>query len=135
MVDVVIYDEEPVVRVLEDFHLDCRILGVVLVDVQLEGLANLHRVDSGRDPGSALVQHCKDRVIYVIVNKDNPGLRLADPVSDEGVGIIGLAIEEDSLANRFVLLKLQSSVRFRVASCQACRADGVSGRWRQDTDA
>lgn len=72
MVDAVIDYHEPVVRVLEDLYIDCRVLSVMFVDVQLESLAYLHCVDCGRDSRSTFVQYRKDRVIHVVVDKDNP---------------------------------------------------------------
>ena len=96
VIDAVIDYQEPVVRVLEYLQLNCRVLGIVLVDVQLESLAYLLCVDCGGNAGSTLVQYCEDCVIHIVVNKDNPELGFSYEIRDEGVSIIGLAIEEYS---------------------------------------
>ncbi len=82
---------------IEWLNADGSILGIVLVDVQLELRRNLLRVNSCLYRGVPLIKHSKNALIYVVVNQDNLCLCALDKFGDKPIGIEYLAIEKNVL--------------------------------------
>lgn len=53
-----------------------------------------HRCDDAR---FALIQHCEDCIVYIIVNENNPRLGTFDETADKLISIVYLAIEKYAL--------------------------------------
>ena len=63
--------KKAVMRLVEPFYLDKRILGVVAVNIQLELVADMLCIDSGRYPVFSFVKQSKHGFIHVVVNQYN----------------------------------------------------------------
>ena len=97
MIDGIVDAEETVVNLVELFHLDGLVLGVVLLKVERELLLDLLGVDGGGDFLPSLVEHRQHGVVHIVVEQYDAFLGRADKVGNEGVGIEDLPVEEDAL--------------------------------------
>ena len=97
MVDVIVDDKEPIVRLIERLDVDGRILGVVTGKIQLQLLRDLLGIDGGRNSCTPLVKQGQHGFVNVVVEKDDFPCRLFDQAANETICIEYLAFEEDAL--------------------------------------
>lgn len=109
MIDGVVDAEEAVVDLVELFHLNGLVLGVMLLKVERELLFDFLCVDGSRDFLPSLVEHCQHSVVHIVRSTSSRGIPVeqydaflgrADKVGNEGVGIEDLPVEEDALDRR-----------------------------------
>ena len=89
MIDGVVDAEEAVVDLVELFHLNGLVLGVMLLKVERELLFDFLCVDGSSDFLLTLVEHCQHSVVHIVVEQYDAFLGRADKVGNEGVGIEG----------------------------------------------
>jgi len=105
MIDGIVDAEETVVDLVEPFHLDGLVLGVMLLKVERELLLDLLGVDGGRDFLPSLVEHRQHGVVHIIVKQHDTLLGRADEVRNEGVGVEDLPVEENALLRLLTCIK------------------------------
>ena len=68
-------------------HVDGRVLGIMLREVERELLCDALGVDGGSYFRLALVEHGQNGIVDIVVEEDDALLGRADKVGDKGVGI------------------------------------------------
>ena len=100
VIDLIIDEQEAVVRLAELMDADDGVLAVVTLNVQLQLLADVLGIDGSTDVGCSLVEQGEHGVVDIVVDEGNGFSGFAHEVGDETVGIEYLSVIEDALYRR-----------------------------------
>ena len=97
MIYQIINDEESVMGHLEDPDRNRRILCIVLSNVKFELVTRFLSVDGCIYARLPLVQHCKNCIIYIVIDDDNTHGGAFYQITNKLISIVYLSIKEDAL--------------------------------------
>ena len=100
VIDRFVNTKEAVMRSVEDVNIYRRILGVVLLNIQLQLFGWFLGVNRRNHLVCSFGEHGEHAVVYIVVNEDNSRGGFAYTVVDESIGIKDLPIVEDALVGR-----------------------------------
>ncbi len=106
MINIFIDYQETVVSCGVFMQCNSRILLIVFLNILTQLLRYMSVVNVNRHPRLTFGKLNQHRIIYIIVNQNNPFLCLTDKIRNQGVGIKNLAVEKDSLLRFLIITKL-----------------------------
>ena len=97
MIDLIVYNQEPVMCLVEFKNIDRGVLCIVSSEIQLKLFWYLLCVDSGLDTLVTFVQQSQNWFVYIVINQYQFPMSAFDQVGNKHIGIEYLSIEEDAL--------------------------------------
>ena len=96
MVNGLVNHQKAVVGIFKNLNINGFVLRVVKINVVLQGWSYLTGINCGFYPRRTLVKKFQNRIIYIIVNENDPFLCAANQVADKDMGIKHLTFKKDA---------------------------------------